>query len=115
MGQINTPQYVSGDVVFVPFDYSDLSQSKVRPVVIIKALANNDFLVAMITSKGLCDPYIYALDMNNQRRAGLPRESVIRYSRLFVVNETRIRNKTGRVPDELLTSLKEKIADFIKK
>jgi mRNA interferase MazF len=45
------PNYKQGDIVLLPYPYSDLSTSKPRPAVILsKESFEGDFLVAKITS-----------------------------------------------------------------
>jgi hypothetical protein len=40
-----------GDVVIIPFPYSDLSQSKRRPALVLAEAGRGDFLLCQITSK----------------------------------------------------------------
>lgn len=42
--------FVKGDVVVVPFPFSDLSQSKRRPALVIANLQGNDLILCQITS-----------------------------------------------------------------
>ena len=44
-----------GDVVFVNFPFSNLTQSKLRPAVIIASVKNNDWILCQITSKAYSD------------------------------------------------------------
>ena len=37
-------KFVKGDVVVVPFSFSDLTQAKRRPALLIAVLASDDFL-----------------------------------------------------------------------
>ena len=39
-----------GDVVIIPFPYSDLSQSKRRPALVLAEAGRGDFLLCQITS-----------------------------------------------------------------
>jgi mRNA interferase MazF len=38
-----------GDVVIIPFPYSDLSQSKRRPALVLAGVGRGDFLLCQIT------------------------------------------------------------------
>ena len=44
-------KFVIGDVVVVPFPFSDLSQSKRRPALVIAPIEGNDAILCQITSK----------------------------------------------------------------
>jgi mRNA interferase MazF len=48
---------VKGDVVVVPFPFSDLSQSKRRPALVIASLEGDDAILCQITSKTVKDTY----------------------------------------------------------
>ena len=43
-------RFVKGDVVVVPFPFSDLSQSKRRPALVITELTGDDLILCQITS-----------------------------------------------------------------
>lgn len=44
-----------GAVVLVPFPFSDLSQSKLRPAVVLAGAGRGDFVLCQITSKAYAD------------------------------------------------------------
>jgi len=44
-------KFVKGDVVIVPFPFSDLSQSKRRPALVIAGLDGDDLILCQITSR----------------------------------------------------------------
>ena len=41
-------KFIVGDIVIIPFPYTDLSNYKKRPALIIKDLDNQDYLLVMI-------------------------------------------------------------------
>lgn len=43
--------FVKGDVVVVPFPFSDLSAAKRRPALVVAALSGNDVILCQITSR----------------------------------------------------------------
>ena len=43
-------RFVRGDVVVLPFPFSDLSESKRRPALVITELLRNDIILCQITS-----------------------------------------------------------------
>ena len=44
-----------GDVVLIPFPYSDLSQAKRRPALAIADVGMGDFVLCQITSRSYAD------------------------------------------------------------
>ena len=55
-------EFVKGDVVVVPFPFSDLSEAKRRPALVIADLAGDDFILCQITSQNVKDSYSIPLD-----------------------------------------------------
>ena len=84
-----------GEIVLVPFPYSDLSGSKRRPVLIVSNDTYNasfpDAIVAVITSK-TTKPDIYSLTLEGQDLGigQLPESSLIRVHKLFTIEQSRI-------------------------
>ena len=44
-------EFVKGDVVVVPFPFSDLTQAKRRPALVIATLEGDDLILCQITSQ----------------------------------------------------------------
>jgi len=55
-------RFVKGDVVVVPFPFSDLSQSKRRPALVIAELTGKDVILCQITSQWINDEYGIRID-----------------------------------------------------
>lgn len=49
-------EFIKGDVVVVPFPFSDLSNTKRRPALVITNLTGNDLILCQI-SKNVSDSY----------------------------------------------------------
>ncbi len=47
--------FVKGDVVIVPFPFSDLSQAKRRPALVVAKLTGDDLILCQITSQAVSD------------------------------------------------------------
>ena len=48
--------FISGDVVVVPFPFTDLSSVKVRPALVLAALTRGDLILCQITSQAAGHP-----------------------------------------------------------
>lgn len=53
--------FVKGDVVIVPFPFSDLTQAKRRPALVVAGLQGDDLILCQITSQLVTDQYVIAL------------------------------------------------------
>lgn len=47
--------FVKGDVVIVPFPFSNLTQTKRRPALVVAKLAGDDLILCQITSRNITD------------------------------------------------------------
>lgn len=79
-------KFVRGDVVVVPFPFSDLSQSKRRPALVVAELTGDDVILCQITSQSIKDSYSIALDDTDFSDGGLKQPSNIRPNRLFTAD-----------------------------
>ena len=48
-------RFVKGNVVIIPFPFSDLSDSKRRPALVLADLQGNDIILCQITSQNSSD------------------------------------------------------------
>lgn len=93
-------KFVKGDVVVVPFPFSDLSQSKRRPALIIVPLEGNDAILCQITSKTIKDNYAIAIDDIDFGSGSLKQSGNIRPNRLFTADSHIILYRIGSIKRE---------------
>lgn len=92
--------YQRGDVLLVPFPFSDLSATKVRPAVVISSrqyhTTQPDILLAAITSKvsAATDPLDYTL--SDWRAVGLRYPSAFKPV-LFTLEPGRVIHRVGKL------------------
>lgn len=87
--------FVKGDVVVAPFPYSDLSDSKKRPALVVASLAGEDVILCQITSKTVLDSYALPLTNSDFATGGLHQESNVRPNRLFTADSGIILYRAG--------------------
>lgn len=109
--------YKQGDIVLVPFPYSDLSSTKRRPVLIISNNSYNqnfrDVLVCAITSNLHIDAYSVALENENLEVGILPESSIVKAHKLFTIHQEKIIKKFSLVKAEYLQQVTDKIKHLI--
>lgn len=91
-----------GSVVVVPFPFSDLSQSKRRPALILASAGREDWILCQITSKPYGDPQSIELIDNEFQSGSLRVVSYVRPGKLFTANASLLLSEIGVVkPDKL--------------
>ena len=83
------------DVVLVPFPFSDLSQSKLRPAVVLAAAGRDDYVLCQVTSNPYADLLAVELTRASFASGSLQRTSYARPGKLFTAHESLIRAQIG--------------------
>src|SRR4051794_265388 len=95
-------RFVSGDVVVVPFPFTDLNSSKIRPALVLASLTRGDLILCQITSQSAGHPDAMALLLTDFDIGGLRRHSFALPHRVVTANEVCVRRAVGRLkPDKL--------------
>ncbi len=92
----------AGTVVLVPFPFSDLSQSKLRPTVVLTEVERGDWILCQITSKSYADIYAVELTGRDFASGSLKFVSYARPGKLFTANANLIKAKVGDLKKESL-------------
>lgn len=108
-----------GDVVLFRFPQTDLQERKLRPALVIKRVPGEyeDWLICMISSRVYqyneeLDEIITPQD-SDYKDSGLKTESIIRTSRLAVVEKEVLIGKIGKISPERLRKIKNKLGKWI--
>ena len=107
-------KFVKGDVVVISFSFSDRSQSKRRPALVIAPLEGNDAILCQITSKTIKDTYAISIDDTDFVSGNLRQPANIRANRLFTADSHIILYRVGSIKKEKLTQVVEKVVEIIK-
>lgn len=107
-------RFVKGDVVVIPFPFSDLSQSKRRPALVIASLQGDDAILCQLTSKAISDAYAISLDDTDFASGGLKQPGNIRPNRLFTADTHIILYRVGSIKAEKLSQVIDKIVSILR-
>ena len=102
-------KFVKGDIVVIPFPFSDLSGSKRRPALVIAALRGDDILLCQITSRPSNDSLSLALNLADFITGSLPFDSFIRPLRIFTADKNIILRKAGKITPALMDNVIDNI------
>jgi len=107
-----------GDILLVPFPFSDQSGRKVRPVIV---LSNNDFnehsqdiIVIGVTSSISKDRYTLNLDNGDLKEGKLITKCVIKIGNILKLDKSLIIKKIGKIKEEKLDKITKVFNEIIR-
>lgn len=86
-----------GSVALVPFPFSDLSQAKLRPAIVLASVGRGDWILCQVTSNAYGDDRAIPIAPEDFADGGLRVASCARPGKLFTAHETLIRMQAGRL------------------
>jgi mRNA interferase MazF len=106
-------EFIKGNVVIVPFPFSDLSTTKKRPALVITSLSGDDVILCQITSKTIKDSYAISLLDSDFESGTLQQDSNIRPNRLFTADSSLILSCIGHVKQSKMGAVIDKIVEIV--
>jgi mRNA interferase MazF len=91
-----------GSIILVHFPFSDLSNSKLRPALVMASAGNDDYILCQITSNPWGDPLAVVISSDSFIKGGLPLTSYARPAKLFTANCSLFVKETGRIKETAL-------------
>ena len=107
-------RFVKGDIVVVPFPFSNLEHFKKRPALVITELEGDDLILCQITSKTINDKYSVPITNNDFDTGKLNRISNIRPNRLFTIDKKLILYKIGNLKKSKFEQIICKVIEIVK-
>ena len=101
---------VKGDIIVIPFPFSDLSNSKRRPALVIANIKGDDLILCQITSKR-SDEYSISLDKTDLINKKLE-FSNIRTNRLFTADKSIVIYKLDHLKNNKIKQVEEKLIEL---
>lgn len=106
-------EFVKGDVVVVPFPFSNLEQSKRRPALVLTELEGEDRILCQITSQRTRDRHAVPLSDDDFASGSLKQPSNIRPNRLFTAEERLILYRAGHLQRTKLDEAMHRLIDIL--
>ena len=110
--------FSKGDVVLVPFPFTDLTQTKLRPAIVLYAQSEGENItLCFISSQNLdClsrDEFIIDVTHPEFSNTGLKSGSKVKVSRIVTIDRTLIQRKLGGLGVELTADLNRILIDIL--
>ena len=107
-----TKIYTKGDVVVLPFPYTDFSDAKKRPAVVIARLKGNNIILAQITTNQRDDEDLVSLEKKDFASGSLKSDSFIMVSLIFTADSSRINYKAGQLTQNKIKQIEKKLCEI---
>lgn len=107
-------RFTRADVIVIPFPFSDLSQSKRRPALVIAASGPEDFILCQITSKTVRDGLEVSIDDADFRDGSLKQPSNVRPNRLFTADRRIMLYKVGALTPSAMERVTDRLVSLIR-
>jgi mRNA interferase MazF len=86
-----------GSVALVPFPFSDLSQTKLRPAIVLADAGRGDWILCQVTSNPYGDRFAISIEGEDFQAGSLRVASFARPGKLFTAHETLLSGEAGRL------------------
>jgi mRNA interferase MazF len=106
--------YLSGDILVIEFPFSNLSELKRRPVLVLKNPKGEDIIVVQITGSSYEKNLEILLKTNDFKQGSLNRNSYIRIDKIASIEKSLIKYKIGSLNQKKFDEVLEKIILFLK-
>ncbi|RLF67656.1 MAG: type II toxin-antitoxin system PemK/MazF family toxin [Thermoplasmata archaeon] len=107
-------RFVKGDVVVIPFPFSDLTSAKRRPALVVAELEGDDLILCQITSQRVKDKYAISIENDDFETGSLRRRSNVRPNRIFTADRHIILRRVGHLRSEKTNEVVERIVDILR-
>jgi mRNA interferase MazF len=104
----------AGAIVLVRFPFSDLSQTKLRPAVVLADAGRGDYVLCQVTSKPYGDPRAIKIEDSNLAGGSLRITSFARPGKLFTANKELIEAEIATRQPLSLKEVVDAVADLLR-
>lgn len=105
--------FAVGQVVVLPFPFSDLTQKKLRSALLLADAGRGDWIACQITSNPYADSRAIALTDSEFFAGGLQRVSYLRPGKLFTCHESLPVNTVGLLSNAVLQQARTAVVRMI--
>jgi len=107
-------RFVKGDVVVIPFPFSDLRHAKRRPALIVAELEGDDLIFCQITSQRIRDRYAISIEENDFETGTLKQKSNVRPNRIFTADRSIVLYRAGHLKHQKTRKVIDKIVEILR-
>ena len=106
--------FVKGDIIVIDFPFSNLKESKRRPVLVLKVPKGGDVIVNQITGSSYEKSVEILINDNDFKQGSLNRDSFVRIDKLGSIEKSLIKYKIGSLKQEKFNQIIDEVCSFLK-
>lgn len=104
-----------GKVILVPFPFSDLSESKLRPAVVLADALRGDWILCQVTSNPYGDPHVVSITDESFSDGSLRIGSFARPGKLFTASSGLMLGEVGMLKAEVTLQIINRIIAMLRR
>ena len=110
-------QFEQGEIIVVPFPFSNLSGIKQRPVLVISHENYNkeslEIITCGITSNLKSESYSILVTNQNMENGNIPKVSKIKVDKIFTLDKSIVKKRLGKVTEETFDRVKKEFFKMV--
>lgn len=106
-------KFIKGNIVVLPFPFSDLSSTKKRPALVVATMLGDDIILAQVTSKAVSDRYSIEISSSDFSTGSLNQDSLVRPNRIFTADSSIVSYRAGSIKSAKLQEVINKIIEIL--
>lgn len=106
--------FAVGQIVVLPFPFSDLSNKKNRPALLLAYVGKGDWLACQITSNTYADKLAIEINDNDFMTGSLQRVSYARPGKLFTAHDSLFASVAGQLQADKLLAIREAVVCLVR-
>ena len=107
-------RFVKGDVVVVPFPFTDLTGAKRRPALVLAAPGGDDLILCQITSQTVRDDLAVPVAASDFEEGSLKQDSNARPNRIFTCDQGLIQYKVGTLTESKMRQIMDQAVQILR-
>jgi mRNA interferase MazF len=106
-------KFRKGDLVIMPFPFSDMKSSKIRPAYVAAVAGEDEFIMCQVTSAMRADRYSIPLSDSDLSEGTIHIASMIKPHKLFTADVSLIVEKVGALNTEKIIEIEKTIIKIV--
>lgn len=107
-------RFVKGELVVVPFPFTDLTNTKNRPALVVARLRGNDLIFCQVTSVNRGDEYAIPLSDTDLISGSLHVASFVSTNRVFTGDSNLITRSIGQISQRKMQEVEDKLISIFR-